>query len=213
MDLQTSKSLGGVGAILLVIGSLATVGSGYGALLLLVGLILVLVALNGLAGYYCESKIFSNALYGVLAGIVGVVVFGVLIVLVVINAITNIPGWPPNWSDPNAVSAFFTNFFSNPANYGKLLEIAAGGLISWVIFIVFLSVAGYFTRQSYGALRAKSGVSLFGTAGLLILIGAILTIVLFGLLLVWIAEILLAVAFFQLRPQAQQPQTSPPPPP
>lgn len=212
MDLQTSKSLGGVGALLLVIGPLASIGNGYGAFLDLIGLILVLVALKGLADYYREGGIFNNAIYGVITGIVGVVVLGLLVILVLVNAFTSIPGWPPNWSDPNAVSTFFTSFFSDPANYGKIFEIAAGALLSWVIFIVFLSVAGYFTWRSYGTLRTKSGVSLFGTAGLLIFVGAILTIVLIGLLLIWIAEILLIVAFFQLRPQAQPQQIAPPQP-
>lgn len=211
MDLEMSKNLGGVGAILLVIGSLATFGTPYALVLDLIGIILVLVALNGLAGYYREDGIFYNAIYSIVVAIIGAVVLGGLVVFVVLNALTSIPGFPSNWQDPTAVSNFFTNFFSNPANYNTILEFAAQLVASWAIFIVFLTVAGYFAWRSLRTVASKSAVGLFGTAGLLIFIGAILTIVFIGLLLIWIGAILLAVAFFQMRPQAAQ-QAPPPPP-
>jgi len=47
---------------------------------------------------------------------------------------------------------------------------------------------------------------MFGTTGLLILIGAAIPLI--GLLLVWIGLILLAVAFFSIRPQQAQTPTS-----
>jgi len=40
---------------------------------------------------------------------------------------------------------------------------------------------------------------MFATTGLLILIGAILTIIGIGIILLWISWILLAVAFFEIR--------------
>jgi len=45
---------------------------------------------------------------------------------------------------------------------------------------------------------------MFGTAGLMILIGAVLTIVLVGFILLWVAMILLAVAFFSIKTQPAQ---------
>jgi uncharacterized membrane protein len=63
--------------------------------------------------------------------------------------------------------------------------------------------------RALGTLSTKSGVGLFSTAGLLLLIGAVL-IVLFGigLILIWISALLLAIAFFQLRAQQAPPPTS-----
>ena len=55
MSLESNKTLGGVGSIFLAIPFLN-----------LVGIILVLVAMNGLADYYEEEGIFKNALYGLL---------------------------------------------------------------------------------------------------------------------------------------------------
>ena len=71
MNLESSKNLGGVGAILVLIGTLATTYT-FGVLTL-IGVILVFIALNGLAGYYKEKGIFTNAIYSLVAGIVGVV--------------------------------------------------------------------------------------------------------------------------------------------
>ena len=57
-------------------------------------------------------------------------------------------------------------------------------------------VAMYFLRKSMNQLSTKSGVGLFGTAGILMLIGAVIPIV--GYLLIWIGFILATVAFFQM---------------
>ena len=45
----------------------------------------------------------------------------------------------------------------------------------------------------------KTGVRLFGTTGLLILIGAVLTIIGIGFILLRIALILLTIAFFSIK--------------
>jgi uncharacterized membrane protein len=71
MELESSKNLGGVGALLIFIGPLLTalpgIG-GYTGLLSLVGAILVLIAFKGFADYYRESGIFNNALYAIMQG-------------------------------------------------------------------------------------------------------------------------------------------------
>ena len=72
MTLESSKTLGGVGAILILVGTLVT--SYTFGVIDLVGVILVFIALNGLADYYKERSIFNNAIYSLVAGIVGVVV-------------------------------------------------------------------------------------------------------------------------------------------
>ena len=77
MTLESSKNLGGIGAILMFIGVLPYI-SFYGVVSL-VGLILLLIAMYGLANYYRVSGIFNNALYGVITAIVGVIVFAAVI--------------------------------------------------------------------------------------------------------------------------------------
>jgi len=82
----------------------------------------------------------------------------------------------------------------------------------YVLFIL-LVIAAIFYRKSLNMLSSKSGVGMFSTAGLLLLIGAVLTIIVIGVIVVWIAMILLAVAFFSIKPAtAQATQSTSPPP-
>jgi uncharacterized membrane protein len=62
MSLESNKTLGGIGAILLAIPFLS-----------LVGIILVLIAMKGMGDYYDDDDIFKNALYGFIFGIIGVI--------------------------------------------------------------------------------------------------------------------------------------------
>jgi uncharacterized membrane protein len=78
-----------------------------------------------------------------------------------------------------------------------------------IVLFVFLIITAIFLRKSLNLLSAKSGVGLFGTTGLLLLIGAVLTIIAIGLILIWIAFILLAIAFFYIK--AAPAQATPPP--
>jgi|GEM_PF-5603816 len=69
----------------------------------------------------------------------------------------------------------------------------------FVIFVVFYIVAAFFVRRSLNELAARSGVSLFATAGLLLFIGAILTLIVIGALIMWVSFVVLAIAFFKLK--------------
>jgi len=202
MTLQSNKTLGGIGALLMVISPFLV--SGFTLLAGLVGLILVLIAVKGLSDHYRESSIFNNSLYGVILSIVGVVVFVAALFVTAISFFTNVLGIELStaFSDPTA----FSNIdWTEALVWEKLWAHVAALVGSLVILFIFVVVAAIFYRKSLTTLAEKTGVGLFGTAGLLILIGAVLTIIVIGLLLIWIAEILLIVAFFWIRAEPTQP--------
>jgi uncharacterized membrane protein len=212
VTLESNKNLGGIGAILMFIGFLPVVNF-YG-ILSFVGLILVMVALYNLAHFYMESGIFNNALYGVITAIVGVIIVAVVAVFALVGFFSELGlniglGNMADWSailtqiDWTNIGLDFMGSFDFIGNF--LVYI----LLDLVILMVFVILTAVFLRKSLKLLSAKTGVGMFGTTGLIILIGAVLTIIGIGLLLIWIALLLLAVAFFQIRPQ----QTQPPPPP
>ena len=90
MNFEASKNLGGVGAILMFIGFIIPAATGgLGLLLSLVGLILVLVGLKGMADYYNDQGIFNNFLYGTIAGVAGVVVAGLTFAFVIFTSLTD----------------------------------------------------------------------------------------------------------------------------
>jgi uncharacterized membrane protein len=201
MTLESSKMLGGIGAILMVIGPFASV---YTGVLGLVGLILVLIAFNGLADYYKDRRIFNNVIFGVIAAIVGVVIAVVVVVSAAFDMLSVLGIHMSNWTDWTAVQNFNWQGFTDWSALAPYVAEIVGALI---ILFVFVVVAAIFLRRSLNTLSEKSGTHMFATAGLLLLIGAALTVIVIGLFLMWVALILLAVAFFEMRTEPTQPQT------
>jgi len=207
MELETSKNLGGIGAILLVIASLAFVGPVYlVGILGLIGWILVFIAMKGLSDYYNEGGIFNNYLYGFVVSIVGVIAFAATLVISFLLALSS---FAFDWANPAGWEAFFANL----TDFNALLPLLGSILAAIVVAFIFAVVAAIFHRKSLNLLAAKSGVNLFATAGLILLIGAVLTIIVVGVILIWIALIIIAWGFFSLKPKTAEPPPAPPPPP
>jgi uncharacterized membrane protein len=211
MNFETSKNLGGVGAILLFVSVLPFIGTYTFGILGLVGLILLLIGMKGLAEYYREAGIFNNALYGTITGIVGAVVFVAILITAVLGFMSKIiPTWNGDWTSLGQI---------NPADISTNVDLSTIGpfvaaiLVAVVVLFVFVLVVALLYRKSLNLLRDKTGVGMFGTAATVLLIGGVLTIIFVGLVLVWIAVLLVAIAFFQLRPPSpQMPQTETLPP-
>jgi uncharacterized membrane protein len=207
MSIETSRILGGVGALLMFIGIIPYIN--YFGVIELVGLILVMVALYNLASHYMERGIFNNALYGLIIGIVGGVISIAVVFITVLTSLTDFlytifPDWNGDWA---ALSDLTPN--TSNITLDSIMPFLTGIIVVFIILWVFSILAAFFVRRSLGTLSAKSGVGLFSAAGLLLLIGAVL-IILFGigLILIWISALLLAIGFFQIRPQQIQPTTS-----
>jgi uncharacterized membrane protein len=213
MTLESNKTIGSIGAILMLIG-LIPYAEPFIGIIALVGLILVLVALYGFANIYNERGIFNNFIYGIITGIVGGVITGIAVVVWVLTTLKNFlyqiyPGWNGDWSKLSGLTPNTSNITMSTVT--PLIERL---LLVFLILWIFTIIAAIFARRSLKTLSAKTGVGLFSTAALLLLIGAILTIVLIGFLLMWIAVLLIAIAFFQIKPQPEQPApTMGPPPP
>src|SRR5208282_4114325 len=165
--------------------------SGIGSILLIfpiisiVGIILVLIGMKGLSEYYKEPSIYQNALWGVIFGIIALIAIAVAVPIV-------------------AISGLFSVF---TLGFGLLSLL----LLLLIVFVFYVIAALYF-RRAFNALAQKSGEHMFETAGLLLWIGAILTIVFFlGLVLILVAWILATIAFFSIKVPAQ-PYAAPPSP-
>lgn len=223
MTFDSSKTLGGIGALLIFIAAILSFVVPYGGGLVvgLIGFILVLIGLHGLADYYHDHSIFSNALYGFIAVIIGVVTaVGILVATILFNVnnikafITQIyPGWNGDWTSLQGMTPDTSALQSGNFDYSTIVPFIIGILVFLVVIWVFAIIATFFVRRSLKTVSDKSTVGLFGTSGLLMLIGAVLIIAFgFGLLLIWIGALLLAIAFFQLRPVEPVVEQAPPPP-
>jgi uncharacterized membrane protein len=165
------------------IGALLLVIGSFVPFLSLVGIILLLVGLRDLARHYNDNSIFQNALYAVIFGIIGIVAAGVLLVSLFISGA------------------------------GAFLGLAAGIIGALIVAFIFYILMALYFRRAFDSLADKSGQGMFRTAGLLLLVGAVLTIVIVGLVLIFIAWILVTVAFFSMTSTATSQQPPPPPPP
>lgn len=176
MSLESNKTLAGIGAILVAIPFLN-----------LIGIILVLIAMNGLADYYHEDGIFRNALYGFIFGIIGAVAIIIVIMMLVIGVA---------FVSPVAAPFIGIGLF----------------IVSLIVMYIFSLLGAIFYRNSFNILSQKTGEGMFETAGLILLIGAIIPII--GEVLKFIAWILAAVGFFSIKtPTTQVSAVAPPPPP
>jgi len=215
MAFESSKTLGIVGAVLMLIG---LIPYSFIGVIALVGFILVLVALHGLADYYKENGIFSNAIYGFVVGIVGAVATAATALYVIFDTsiLTKLlqdifPTWNGKWSTIGSLGTMTPNTSNIPTS--DILSALGAIFAVFAILWIFLIVSAIFNRRSLKMLSAKARVHLFSTAGLLLIVGAILTIVLIGFILMWIAVLLMAIAFFQMKPQPEQPAAAPAAPP
>jgi uncharacterized membrane protein len=165
LSLETNKALGGVGAILLAIPFAN-----------LIGIILLLIAMKGLADDYNDDDIFRNALYGFIFGFVGVIALVAVIIMLILGFAT--------------ISPVVTPF----AGLGLII-------LTFFVLYVFSLISAIFYNRSLNILAQKSGEGMFNTAGMVLLIGAIIPVI--GVLLQLVAWILAAVGFFSIRPSTQ----------
>ena len=195
MTFESSKNLSAVGSLLIDIGAVSGFATSFSGILSLVGIILLLIGLKGLAEHYKEEGIFKNALYSVITAVVGCAVGIGIIATTAVAALAdigiewaNIEDWGNIGTD---VGTVVTDF-----DFSAIATLLGAILVGVIILFVVMVVAMYFFRKSMDQLSTKSGVGLFGTAGILMLIGAIIPVV--GYLLIWIGFILATVAFFQM---------------
>src|SRR2546425_5699990 len=189
-SLSQAKTLGGVGSILGLLGIAPSVGW----VLSIVGLIMTLVAVKYISDVLADKRIFKNMIISVILGIGGIIVLVAFVFAAIArfvgvgNLFGATPSAPPYVPTSDIISL--------------IASLAIGLLAAWVLIVI----SAVFLRKSYKSVAARLNVGLFSTAALLYLIGAALTIILIGFVLIFVAQILLIVAFFSL------PDTPPVPP-
>ncbi len=179
-NVDSSKMLAAIGALLLFLSFVPVIG--------IIGIILLFIGLKGLSDYYKDQTIYGHAFKGLIFGIIGII----------------------------AVSAFsFTSFFSWFTIAPSVDSVfAAVGLLALTIVVLIVAFVFYLLmamnlRRAFNTLADRSGENMFRTAGNLLWWGAILTIIAVGLILVWIAWLILAIAFFSMKIAPVQPYSQP----
>ncbi|HRD22943.1 MAG TPA: DUF996 domain-containing protein [Candidatus Hydrothermia bacterium] len=177
LDLKSQKVIGGVGAILYVLGALPNVGFA----LRLVGSILLLVSIYELAQKFALKKIFSNFLTGFIIHIVGI---GVALVAAILAGVGTF------------IKSSLYGYFPYP--FWTLYNLGVSLLIPLLILYLCVAAGVYFYKESLSELSLKSGVPGFKTAGDLLFYGAITTIIVVGIFVMLAGWVVLSISFFSL---------------
>jgi uncharacterized membrane protein len=204
MDLRNAKTIGGIGTILLCLSFIPAIG----VLFAIPGVILVLVSLNEIARKLNESRIFNNYLISVILNAISVLVAVTGLVYTAFLFMSSVIKLPFEEFSNVSPEVLFNRIFSQ----GELLSIMESfGKWLWIVLLVLviiyalMVVSGYFIKESLNEVGEKLNDSNFKTAGLLIFLGNLLSI-LFGLgfIIVLVGDIFLAIAFFSIKVEAAE---------
>ncbi|MBC7128900.1 MAG: DUF996 domain-containing protein [Thermoplasmatales archaeon] len=160
--LGNAKILGGIGAILTLIGS-------FFGVLTIVGLIMLFIAVKYVAEEAKEDSIFRNYLMYFIFSLVAVIAAVSLIVVSIGGNILN-----------------FTKFFqemAEEASHGAtegIMKFLAGIIVALIVAWILMILASIYLRKSYNRIAEYSKVDLFRTTGMLYFIGAITLIIFIG---------------------------------
>jgi uncharacterized membrane protein len=181
-ELESAKTYGILGIILQFVGVAADIFlHGFGFIISIVGLVLLLLAIKSISNYYGNNTPFRYIIYSIISSIVFGVISAVFIILLLVPVILGISASPTQGS---AASALLGNI----------------GLILIGILLVILAVLIpiIFEYLAYNELSQLTGIGDFHTAALLLLIGIILTVIIIGIFLLIAGIIILIIAFSKL---------------
>lgn len=180
--LSDAKIYGGIGAILVILTGIPA----YGWILGIVGFILVLIAINRISVEVGDRQIFTNAILSIVFAIVAVAVAAIFVIALLYHFVgfNNLPSY--NYTQ-------FQNMAQ--ASAGDIFLVIIPALLATWVLLIF---SAYFLRRVYGSISAKLNVPMFETGALLYLIGALTAVIVVGFLILFVAEIIIAIAFFSI---------------
>jgi uncharacterized membrane protein len=192
VNFENSKTMAGEGAVLLLLSIIPYAGWVLG----IVGIVLLIKSMKELSSYYEDQSIYQNSLTGIKYYIVALVAATVAVTAMVIGVLS-------------ATAFTITGFasFAFTTGFGVGLVALFAGL---VIAFIFYVLAASHLRKTFNTLSEKTGDQSLSTAGTLLWVGSILTIIGVGLVLIFVAWIFATIGFFSMKSRPLQPYTTQP---
>jgi len=204
VDFDKGRTLGLAGSILVLVAIIFWFITGsLGFLLQLVGLILILISLHTFSNIYGERIIFRDALLSVLIGY-GLPLVASIILLILFGFTILLPFTRP--APPGRIEDFFGAQIA-----GALVVLV---LIMVLVLLIAFVVSAYLWYRALNTLYLRSGEKLFRWAGLSylafavsLIVGVVTAVILVGLLVILVGVllglaswVLLAIAFYEVKP-------------
>lgn len=170
----------------------------------LAGFILVLLAVREVANATGREEIFRYYLYSLIINVMAIVIIvgSTLALLASVFSMVSI-------KDP---SSFLTVHF-RMTDIGAFYGILVWMLVLLATIITCLILSAHYIKKSYYMIAEEVGVNTFRTAGLLYFLGALLSIIIVGFAILFIAKILEVIAWASLPEKPVRKGKIPPPPP
>jgi len=184
VNFEYAKTLAGEGSILVLLSLIPYAGWILG----IVGIVLLMRGLKELSYYYQDEKIYQDSLTGVKYYIVAIIAAAVAIAAITLGI-------------GSATGFTFQPNFAPTAALGIGIAAFIGGI---VIAFIFYILATTHLRKTFNNLAQKSGEASFTTAASLLWWGAIFTIIVIGLLLIFIGWIFATIGFFTMKSRQYQ---------
>jgi uncharacterized membrane protein len=204
VDFDRGRTLGLAGSILVLVAIIFWfITDLLGSLLQLVGLILILISLHTFSNIYGERIIFRDALLSVLIGY-GLPLVALIILLILFGFTILLPFTRP--APPGRIEDFFGAQIA-----GALVVLV---LIMVLVLLIAFVVSAYLWYRALNTLYLRSGEKLFRWAGLSylafavsLIVGVVTAVILVGLLVILVGVllglaswVLLAIAFYEVKP-------------
>ncbi|ABW02512.1 DUF996 domain-containing protein [Caldivirga maquilingensis] len=187
MSFDSAKVLAGVGALLAGIGIFGYVIPS------IIGLILFLVGMVELANYFNDSRLKSDVMNWFIFGLIALIVLAIGVFLAVIPVTLSFSGMHVNYP---------------MIPYHPYHPFLAGLLIIMVVVIitaVFFLLSAIYLRRAMSNMSSRTGEKLFESGGLIYLIGAVLTFIIIGVLIILVAWIIIGVALLSIKEPGRNP--------
>jgi uncharacterized membrane protein len=184
-DLKNAKILGGIGALLMLVGWIIPTA---GFLIVLVGLVLLFIGVKNISEETKDNSIFRNYMYYFICTFFAIVAI-IAILFVTLASVGGIEYFTffenMDITDPTAIFDYLSPF---------LVGCVAAFLIGWI----FIIISALYLKKSYNSITELTKVGLFKTTGLVYIIGAFTLIIGIGVIIIIIAKIMEIIAFFTL---------------
>jgi uncharacterized membrane protein len=168
-------------------------------LLSIAGFVLEILAVNKISHVVNDKDIFKNYVAALIVGVVGVVVaviFGFIVAFLL--------------SIPIPERVFTGGML---LERGLNLPLVGAAVLVLIVIWITLVIAMSFMKKSFESIAVKLNVPMFKTVATLYWIGALATIVVVGLLILFVGNVLKIVAYFSIPEEVRPPPPPPPPPP
>ncbi len=188
VNFNYAKTLAGEGAVLLLLGLIPYVGW----VLAIVGIVLLLKATKELSYYYQDESIYRNSLTGlkyyVVALIAAAVATGAGLIIFATTGLFE-----------GTIAVTITGLTAGIVS--GIVTIIVGLIVAFIFYVLAASNL----KKTFETLAQKTGEQSLNTAGTLLWIGSILTILGgIGLLLIFIAWIFATIGFFSMKSREYQ---------